>query len=199
MDNKAIRSLMRKRRRALTRQQQQHAGNGLAEQLCRLPAFRYRQRIAFYLANDGEIDPQFAMGIAQRAGKHCYLPVLHPLKQNRLHFVRHRRDDALVANRFGIREPSLRGNSIASLHAIDIILLPLVAFDRQGNRLGMGAGFYDRTLSRLGRRTLLIGLAHSCQETDSIARQPWDIPLHAIVTERQVIQARPVPGSQVTA
>ncbi len=194
MDNKAIRSMMRQRRRSLTRQQQLIASNGLTEQLCRLPAFRYRQHIAFYLANDGEIDPQLALGIAQQAGKTCYLPALNPLKQNRLHFVRHRANDPLVANRFGILEPSLRSNPIASLHAIDLILLPLVAFDKHGNRLGMGAGFYDRTLSNRGRHTLLIGLAHSCQETDNIARQHWDIPLHAIVTERNIIQIRHFSG-----
>ncbi|WP_461517286.1 5-formyltetrahydrofolate cyclo-ligase [Porticoccus sp.] len=194
MDNKAIRSLMRQRRRSLTRQQQLLASEGLAEQLCRLPAFRYRQRIAFYLANDGEIDPQLALGIAQQAGKTCYLPALNPLKQNRLHFIRHRANDPLVANRFGILEPSLRSNPIASLHAIDLILLPVVAFDRHGNRLGMGGGFYDRTLSHRGRHTLLIGLAHSCQETDNIARQHWDIPLHAIVTERNIIQIRHFSG-----
>jgi 5-formyltetrahydrofolate cyclo-ligase len=66
----------------------------------------------------------------------------------------------------------------------------MVAFDRQGNRLGMGGGFYDRTLSQSFRLTKFIGLAHSCQETDSIAPQPWDIPLQAIVTERDIIQIR---------
>ena len=191
MDNKALRRLMRQRRRSLTRRQQQDAGNGLAELLCRLPAFRYSRRIAFYLASDGEIDPSLAMGIAERAGKHCLLPVLHPLKQNRLYFVRHRSGDPLTPNRFGIPEPSLRSNPVVPPRAIDVILLPLVAFDRHGNRLGMGAGFYDRTLSRRARHTRLIGLAHSCQETDSIARQPWDIPLDAIVTERSIIRARP--------
>lgn len=190
MDNKAIRRLMRQRRRSLTPQQQQRASEALAAQLTRLTTFRYRQRIAFYLANDGEIDPGFALGIAQRAGKTCFLPVLHPLKMNRLYFVRQRAGDSLTSNRFGIAEPSLRHRAIASLHAIDLILLPLVAFDRQGNRLGMGGGFYDRTLSRRAPHTLLIGLAHSCQETDSIARQPWDIPLHAIVTDREIIQIR---------
>lgn len=190
MDSKAIRRLMRQRRRSLTERQQQSASNGLAEQLCRLPAFRYRQRIAFYLANDGEIDPSLAMGVAERAGKSCLLPVLHPLKQNRLHFVRYRSGDPMEANCFGIPEPLLRGNRIQSMYAVDLILLPLVAFDRRGNRLGMGGGFYDRTLSTRAPHTLLVGLAHSCQETDSIARQSWDIPLDAIVTERDIIQIR---------
>jgi len=194
MDSKNLRSLMRQRRQSLTRRQQQIASAGLAVQLCRLPEFRYRKNIAFYLANDGEIDPQFAMGIADRAGKHCYLPVLHPLKQNRLHFVRHTSGDCLEANRYGILQPPLRGNRIASMHRLDLILLPLVAFDARGNRLGMGKGFYDRTLSNRAAHTRLIGLAHSCQETDNIARQSWDIPLDAIVTECNTIHIRPEKG-----
>lgn len=178
---------MRERRRALTSRQQAVSRIGIAQQLSRLPAFLYSQRIAFYLANDGEIDPEMAMGIAEAAGKDCYLPVLHPLKQNRLYFARHRHGDKLVINRFGIQEPPLRGRQIVPPMAIDLILLPLVAFDRQGNRLGMGGGFYDRTLASQHRFTRLIGLAQSCQETDSITQQPWDIPLQAVVTERDII------------
>ena len=190
MDNKAIRQRMRQKRRSLSAPQQVDASQGLARQLCRLPAFLFGKNIAFYLANDGEIDPLIALGIAQAAGKACHLPVLHPLKQNRLHFVRYRRGQPLTGNRFGIAEPTLRRNRIVPLRAMDVILLPMVAFDRRGNRLGMGGGFYDRTLSRAFGLTKFIGLAHSCQETDSIASQPWDIPLQAIVTERNIIQVR---------
>lgn len=189
MDSKAIRQLMRERRRSLTYQQQIAASNGLAKQLSNLSAFRYSKRIAFYLPNDGEIDPQLAMGIAEAAGKECYLPVLHPLKLNRLYFVRYRHGDALSMNRFGIKEPRLKGGFIVPPLGLDLILLPLVAFDARGNRLGMGGGFYDRSLASQQRFTRLIGLAQSCQETDSIVHQPWDVPLQTIVTERNVIQA----------
>ena len=190
MDNKAIRKEMRQKRQSLSAPQQADASHGLARQLCRLPVFLFGKNIAFYLANDGEIDPGIAMGIAEAAGKACHLPVLHPLKQNRLHFVRYRTGQPLTANRFGIAEPPQRRNRIVPLLAIDVVLLPMVAFDRQGNRLGMGGGFYDRTLSQSFRLTKFIGLAHSSQETDSIAPQPWDIPLQAIVTERDIIQIR---------
>lgn len=190
MDSKAIRQLMRKRRQALSPQQQEAASSGLARQLSNLPAFRNSKRIAFYLANDGEIDPQLAMGIAEAAGKECYLPALHPLKLNRLYFVRYSQGDPLTINRFGINEPPLRGGYTVPPLGLDLILLPLVAFDRRGNRLGMGGGFYDRTLAPQQHATRLIGLAQSCQETDSIHHQPWDVALQAIVTERNVIQTR---------
>jgi len=190
MDSNAIRQLMRERRRSLSPQQQAEASNNLARQLSRLPAFCNSKRIAFYIANDGEIDPQFAMGIAEAAGKECYLPVLHPLKLNRLYFARYRSGDTLPINRFGIEEPSLRGAKIVPPLGLDLIFLPLVAFDQKGNRLGMGGGFYDRTLATQKHLTRLIGLAQSCQETDSIAHQPWDIRLQAIVTDQDVIYPR---------
>lgn len=190
MDSNAIRQLMRERRHSLPSEQQAAASRGLAQQLTRLPAFYNSKRIAFYLANDGEIDPQFAMGIAEAAGKECYLPVLHPVKQKRLYFAQYRSGDALSVNRFGIEEPYLRGAKVVPPLGLDLILLPLVAFDRCGNRLGMGGGFYDRTLATQKRFSRLIGLAQSCQETDNIAHQPWDVVLQAIVTEKNVIYPR---------
>jgi 5-formyltetrahydrofolate cyclo-ligase len=187
MDSNAIRQLMRERRRSLSEQQQSKASIGLAQQLSNLPAFCHSKRIAFYLANDGEIDPSIAMGIAEAAGKQCYLPVLHPLKQNRLYFAEYQNGDPLLINRFGIKEPSLNSDKIVPPLGIDLILLPLVAFDHNGNRLGMGGGFYDRTLAQQKKFTRLIGLAQSCQETGKIAHQPWDIALQAIVTDKTVI------------
>ena len=178
---------MRERRRSLSAQQQSNASIGLATQLSNLPTFCHSKRIAFYLANDGEIDPSIAMGIAEAAGKKCYLPVLHPLKENRLYFAEYQQGDPLVMNRFGIKEPSLKSAKIVPPMGIDLILLPLVAFDRYGNRLGMGGGFYDRTLAQQKNFTRLIGLAQSCQETDKITQQPWDIALQAIATEKTII------------
>ncbi|MFT7301015.1 MAG: 5-formyltetrahydrofolate cyclo-ligase [Porticoccus sp.] len=198
MDSKAIRQLMRERRRALPPLQQDAASAGLAQQFSNISAFRNSNRIAFYLASDGEIDPQLAMGIAEAAGKECYLPVLHPLKLNRLYFVRYCQGDPLSINRFGIEEPHLQSRRIVPPLGLDLILLPLVAFDRHGNRLGMGGGFYDRTLATQQHLTRLIGLAHSWQETDSIQPQPWDVGLRTIVTESNVIHCPTNPERNTT-
>ena len=190
MDTITVRRLMRKRRRLITPHKQVEAGKKLAKQLSVLPCFRNSKRIAFYMAHDGEINPDFAMHIAEATGKECYLPVLHPLKQNRLYFIRYRSGDPLGINRFGIKEPFLQGEKITPAFALDLILLPLVAFDRSCNRIGMGGGFYDRTLRPHQYFTRLVGLAQSCQETDSINKQPWDIPLEAVVTEKIVIYSK---------
>ena len=106
--------------------------------------------------------------------------------------------DRLVRNRFGIPEPSLRQHRIALPWALDVILVPLVGFDSACRRLGMGGGFYDRTLGFLRHRThwrrpTLIGLAHECQRVAELEAQPWDVPLDMVVTEKRVYVRRP-PG-----
>ncbi|MAD57464.1 MAG: 5-formyltetrahydrofolate cyclo-ligase [Porticoccus sp.] len=187
MDINSLRQLMRKKRRSLSPKQQLLAKENIARKLSLLPIFYNSKRIAFYLAHDGEIDPMFAMGIAEAAGKECYLPLLHPLKQNRLYFAKYKTGEKLSVNRFGIQEPPLRGSKIVPAFAIDLILMPLVAFDASCNRIGMGGGFYDRTLKLQSRLTKLVGLAQSFQETSSINKYPWDITLEKIVTEKNVI------------
>lgn len=179
------------RRRELSPGQQQFASIQLLTLLATRLDFLRVRRIAFYLASDGEIDPGRLIALALAAGKTCYLPALQPFTQGRLHFVRYAGNGKLQANRFGISEPRLRRTDIAPPWSLDMICLPLVGFDRRGHRLGMGAGFYDRTLAfKHGARMakpLLIGLAHSCQEVAALTPAPWDIPLDAIVTEREYI------------
>ncbi len=122
--------------------------------------------------------------------------MLHPLKYNRLYFTSPRNQPKLRLNRFGILEPQLGINTVAPVWTLDIILLPLVGFDRGGNRMGMGGGFYDRTLAQFNvnqgnkglKRPLLIGLAHHCQEVEQLQVQSWDIPLDIIATDKELIR-----------
>ncbi|UTW44392.1 5-formyltetrahydrofolate cyclo-ligase [bacterium SCSIO 12696] len=193
MNKNQIRAEVRHRRRSLSAQQQRHAAEGLSRQIANLPEFRRARRIALYLGNDGEIDPLPTLLLAEAAGKRCYLPVLHPLKHNRIHFVPYRSGDRLTVSHLGYPEPSLTDGNITPTWALDMILMPLVAFDAYGNRIGMGGGFYDRTLAftkTSSRRPTLIGLAHSCQQLDNITANSWDIPLDAIATESAVITCR---------
>ena len=193
MNKNRIRAEIRRRRQALTPQQQRSAAEGLSRQIANLPEFRRARRIALYLGNDGEIDPLPTLALAEAAGKQCYLPVLHPLKYNRIHFVPYRTGQPLTISHFGYPEPPLQGRRITPAWAIDLILMPLVAFDSNGHRIGMGGGFYDRTLAFTAtsqRRPILIGLAHSCQQLQQIDVQPWDIPLDAIATDKTVIRCR---------
>lgn len=152
--------------------------------------FRTRH-VALYLANDGEIDPSLLCEILLSRGVKCYLPVLHPFKHNCLLFCEYRVDSKMKLNRYGIAEPDLRYCRTIPAALIGAVLLPLVAFDERGNRMGMGGGYYDRTFAfkRRQNNTLprLIGLAHACQKVEALPVENWDIPLNAIVTDQQLI------------
>ncbi|OHV09013.1 5-formyltetrahydrofolate cyclo-ligase [Kushneria phosphatilytica] len=189
--------MLRHRRRTLAPGEQRQAALALRQQLLRMPEIMRATHLAFYLPNDGEIDPGPLIATLRRRGIHVYLPVLRPLVHNRLWFVELRQDTRLVSNRFGIAEPALQQS--AQRHrrlpawALDTILMPLVGFDARGNRLGMGGGFYDRTLAftrHRSTRPTLIGLAHGCQQVDSLPAAEWDVPLDAVVSDRAIIRAQ---------
>jgi len=120
-------------------------------------------------------------------GKQCFLPVLDTLRPRRLWFAPYRIGDPLVANRYGIPEPACPSRYRVAAWCLDLVLTPLVAFDEMGNRLGMGGGYYDRTLSFLARRQVwkrprLVGIAYEFQCLESLPRRPWDIPLNSVIT-----------------
>lgn len=156
---------------------------------------RKSRNIAIYLAADGELDPMPLVFAPPTGRRSWHLPVLHPHRPGRLWFVRWRPGDPLRPNRFGIPEPVLRKGRIRHARQLDLVLLPLVGFDDRCHRIGMGGGFYDRSLAFLGdpghpRRPRLIGLAHACQHVASIPPRRWDIPLDAVVTETRVYHRR---------
>lgn len=182
----ALRAQLRRRRRALGDARQAQAAAELAMQLQRLPAFVRARRVAFYLANDGEIDPGPALANALERGAKCYAPVMGDGKI--LRFAAVTRRSEFRAGRFGIAEPVADAADCIDAAGLDLALLPLVGFDRRGNRLGMGGGFYDATFAAAGATAapLLVGLAHEMQRVDAIAADAWDMPLAAVVTERRV-------------
>lgn len=187
-DRKTLRKQIRKRRRELTPKQQKKAAEGLLKQLIQQPEFIHAKHIALYLAADGEIDTQPIIRYCRSLKKNIYLPVLYPLRPNRLWFYQYPDHCRLQYNRFRIQEPSIRHNRKRSPWGLDLICLPLVGFDSQANRMGMGGGFYDRTLGYLRNRKgikkpTLIGLAHECQRVDQLPIAEWDVPLKKIVTD----------------
>jgi len=187
----ALRQDLRQQRRALSPAEHRQRAEQLARQFSVTRLFRASRHIACYIANDGEIDPLALMQRAWALGKTCYLPVLHGIRPQRLWFAAYRPGDDLVYNRFGIAEPNSPRREWVHARCLDIICTPLVAFDAQGNRIGMGGGFYDRTLAfmqrrRSWRRPHMIGLAYEFQKVDIIAHRPWDVPLQAVVTEQRV-------------
>lgn len=187
-----LRREMRLRRSSLSPQQQRDASLTLDRVLGRHPLFLRSRHIAIYLPNDGEMDLTPLLQRALSMGKKCYLPVLSPLYHNRLWFAPYTAESRLLLNRFGIPEPDCNHRKMRPVWTLDLVLTPLVAFDAQGNRLGMGGGFYDRTLAYLRRRKhwkkpQLIGTAHSFQQVPQLPHQSWDIPLQGVATEEQLL------------
>lgn len=186
-----LRLELRARRRALNPTQQTQASLHLLRQLMQLPQFMRARNVALYMANDGEINPEPIIQQLWKMDKHSYLPVLRPGKSRELWFVEYTADALLTKNRFGIPEPDFRSQHRMSAQLLDVVLMPLVGFDRTGARLGMGGGFYDATFAfkqkKLEGKPALIGLAHACQQVDSLATDAWDIPLFAIATDKEII------------
>ncbi|KTC62990.1 5-formyltetrahydrofolate cyclo-ligase [Pseudomonas fluorescens ABAC62] len=185
-----LRRMLRKARRALTPSEQRQAAHGLYRQLAQHPLFRRAKHISLYLPTDGEIDPRLLLRAAQRRGKATYLPVLSAWPRTKMVFQRVRPGEKLLPNRFRILEPRVNARRQRKIWALDLVLLPLVGFDDAGGRLGMGGGFYDRSLAYLARRQCwrkptLLGLAHECQKVDRLAQASWDVPLAGTVTDQQ--------------
>jgi 5-formyltetrahydrofolate cyclo-ligase len=187
----ALRREIRAARRALSASEQRAHSRAVAALLRADPAFLRARRIGAYLAADGELDPAPVIDAAIAAGKRCFLPVLHPFAGPALWFCEWRPGDRLVLNRYGIPEPVVTRRTLRTARELDLLLVPLVAFDDAGNRLGMGGGYYDRTLAYLPlrrhwRRPRVIGFAHALQRVESLPRNAWDVPVDAVVTERTV-------------
>ena len=177
-----LRQQIRKTRANLTALQQQQAEDSITQQALALIEERNAQHIALYLSFDGEISTDKLIKILWAQGKQVYLPVLHPFNPNHLLFLRYLPDTPMLKNKFGICEPKLNVQNVLPLDELDILFTPLVAFDKQGNRLGMGGGFYDRTLQHWQKSPFIpVGLAHQCQQVEQLPTEAWDVPLHQIL------------------
>ncbi|MGD9164586.1 MAG: 5-formyltetrahydrofolate cyclo-ligase [Chromatiales bacterium] len=184
-----LRREIRNQRRQLTPQTLQRHSRQLQRLAGSFNTFRHSRRIAFYVASRGEIDPHPLMMLAFKTGKQVYLPVLRSRPSNSLWFSAYRPGDRLVNNRYGIPEPVMHSRGVVMPWSLDMVCVPLVAFDISGNRLGMGGGYYDRTFAFKHMRShwhdpKLIGLAHEFQRVEQLQNQVWDIPLDGVITEQ---------------
>lgn len=185
-----LRQTFRERRRSLSRSEQAAAASKLLDQCRQHAIFANAQRVGLYMTNDGELDTKPLIAALWDQGIQVYLPVMHPFSDGHLLFLEYAQHTPMHANHFGILEPKLDCTKICPLNQLDILFTPLVAFDDQGNRLGMGGGFYDRTLASLinhpNTHTRVVGIAHDIQKTLSLPIQAWDIPLPYILTPTQL-------------
>ncbi|HGJ5858315.1 MAG TPA: 5-formyltetrahydrofolate cyclo-ligase [Arsenophonus nasoniae] len=180
---KVIRQTVRQYRRQLTCEQQNSAADKITHLALAHEIIRSASHLGLFLSFDGEINTNPLIKNLWAQNKKVYLPVLHPFSRYQLLFLNYRPDTLLIKNRFNIAEPTLNVMDVIPITQLDVLFVPLVAFDKQGQRLGMGGGFYDRLLSDWHKKHFYpIGLAHDCQLVDKIPTAPWDIPLPEIIT-----------------
>lgn len=184
----SLRENKRQLRQKFPQAQQELCAAQICQHLINLPIFKCSRHIACYFAISGEVKTDGLIKAILEAKKHCYLPVLNPSQGNSLVFMPYQTHDSLQINRYGIAEPILVAQKILPATELDVVFLPLLVFDNQGHRVGMGAGYYDRTFAFLQQNSrpskpLLIGLAYEWQRTASITTEPWDITLDGVCTE----------------
>ncbi|MGI9250167.1 MAG: 5-formyltetrahydrofolate cyclo-ligase [Pseudohongiellaceae bacterium] len=205
-----LRQSTRQARHNLSAEAQELAAAKLYEQVTAQDFFNNANIIAFYQTIDGEISPQLLLNAALQAGKSCYLPIIEAAHADDAAQDIHDEQEAAPAssdndtqlitfapvtettvlqkNKWGIAEPPAENRLPPA--QFDLMLIPLVAFDTQCNRLGLGKGFYDKTLAfkhaNPKSKPLLVGLAHECQLLDNMPTTSHDVRLDAVVTDRKI-------------
>lgn len=184
-----LRRQMRELRRSVGSTMQQTHAHTIAQSLSQTHYFQQAQHIALYQPFDGEIPTDDIAQLMWQQGKLSYLPIVTPI-QSQLCFVPYTQHSQLEKNKFGILEPTYSLENIIDVHQLELVITPLVAFDSSGNRLGMGAGFYDKTFAFLREdfcaQPKLIGLAYDFQRQSTLPQHTWDVPLTMVITEKNI-------------
>ena len=195
MQAQQIRKMMHNRRKKLSNEVRATTSLRVAKQLMDASIFLHSVDIACYLSKAGELNTQPIIEAIWAQNKNCYLPIVDPHHFGQMRFMRYFPQSELILNRFGIKEPVFQKSHAIDPSDLDLVLVPLFAFDEKGNRLGSGGGYYDRAFSFLKetsgqRNPFLCGIAYDFQEVPALTTKEWDIMLHAVVTESKMVYFR---------
>ncbi len=182
-----LRQRNRKLRAELDTTQLEQATQALAENILCLAEYQRAQRVAAYFAVNGEIGLKSVIDHALAQGKDVYLP---NLDRKALRFSPYFHAQRMRINKFHLPEPDVGDSEMLAPDELDLVLAPLVAFDSNRNRIGMGGGFYDRSFAFRknpeNTKPVLIGIAHELQKVDRILPKEWDVQLDMIVTDQAI-------------
>ena len=192
-DRSALRKELRERRTALSAGERIAAATALLDQLEKIPEFLTDTRVAGYWAVAGELPLAAIVGGLRARGQAYHLPIV---EGNLLRFAPWWPGMPIAMNRYDIPEPVVEPEARIAADAIDVVLVPLLGFDRSGQRLGFGGGYYDRTFAFLigqprPSRPVLVGIGYAAQEIARIEPAEWDVPLDYVATERELIDLTP--------
>ena len=172
-----------------------HRSERVVRHLQGLPEYASARSVAFYVDVRDEVRTRSLLALECRLARDCgqgaRIIAVPYCDGPELRLVRIESSDDLAVGKFGILEPrlDLRQKSAVEIDRMDVIIVPGVGFDRTGNRLGYGAGYYDRLLADAGRVTK-IGLAYECQLLDHIHCEPFDVRVDYVCVEDKVIDCR---------
>jgi 5-formyltetrahydrofolate cyclo-ligase len=186
LNKSQLRREIRRRRKQLSEAQQLAGAEQLADRVMKAVQQQKAQKVALFLSMDGEIRTNATIKRLWLSQIDVFIPLVHPFNPHYLVFIRYGEDTELTRSPLGMLEPKPDCSQLCPLVELDILLTPLVAFDSRGHRLGMGGGFYDRTLAchyqQMRNKPEIIGVAHDCQQVDIVPTESWDIPLSAMLT-----------------
>lgn len=183
-ERQPLRARLRALRRTITPSQRIEAAQSLAQQLLALPFAPASGPVAGYWAVDGEIALHAWQTSLPSSTTYC-LPVLRDSRK--LTFAPWCPGHPLVTNRYGIPEPDVDESALIAPEDMRLVIVPLVGFATSGHRLGMGAGWYDRSFAfrqHAAAPPWLVGAGFAAQQIDDIAHESWDVALDAICTEQ---------------
>jgi 5-formyltetrahydrofolate cyclo-ligase len=188
-----LRQRLADQRRALKPAERIAAAQGLRRSLEQLPEYLTDARVAGYWASHGELPLNLVIPPLAARGQQFLLPVIG--KGRRLRFAPWQSGEEVQPNRYGIPEP-VAPRELLEPFQLDLVLVPLLGFDRRGHRLGHGGGYYDRSFAFLNEQArptepLLVGIAYHFQELEIVNKEPWDVALDFIATDRELIDCNP--------
>lgn len=184
----AMRNTIKEVRSKVSTSYRSTSSNQICTRIRALEQYRHAKNIALYFAINGEIELDSLWNSAPLQGKFCYFPALND--NLTLSFLPATPATPFKNNRYGIPEPDVSFDLAIDVEELDLMIVPLVAFDMRCTRLGMGAGYYDRTLEKKKPKHLF-GVAFQFQQVDFIDPQPWDIPLDAVITQKAIYWRNP--------
>lgn len=178
-----IRQTCIKMRKSLSPFEQSQASKKVCTHITSMDTFQKARKIALYVAINGEIDLSYLINTEQSNKKTFFFPITR--RDHTLIFLPVTSKTSFVKNKMGILEPDLPSSLAVNSYELDIIFIPVVAFDECGSRIGMGGGYYDRTLAN-NTESFLIGVAYEAQKQPFINSESWDISLNAVVTQNKI-------------
>lgn len=192
MDKAALRKELLAKRRGLDPAELERSSRAVQTRLAGVPAWREAKDVLAYMAFGGEVATHGLIEALWARGARVYVPRCRPDEPGHVDLACLTCFDHLQPGRHGILEPDPAKCDLLDACTPDLALIPAVGYDRRGGRLGFGQGYYDRLLARPEfSNTVLVGLAHNFQLVENLPQEPWDRPVHVIVTDKETIWPSP--------